>query len=98
MTSNHGIIAENPSVNSFLVTTAVYYYSVRHSNRSSSFMAIFIMNCSTDAGGRASQPWISGVCCVRDALGTRAGVGERCLLSPSGACDLQCLRSRFQQS
>lgn len=39
------------------------------------------MNCSRDAGGGAVQPRISGVCCVHDALGTRAGV-VRGIFSP----------------
>lgn len=56
------------------------------------------MNCSTDAGGGASQPRVSGVCCAHDALGTRAGVGERHLRPASAAGDSQCLCSRFQQN
>lgn len=66
-----------------------------HSWEYSSWLALWMLH----RGSGASQPWVSGgLCCVCDALGTRAGVGERHLLSRSAVCDSQCLCSRFQQS
>lgn len=91
ITSNHGIVAESPSIKSFLVTAAVYYDSVQRVNCSSSFMGMFIRNCSVDASSDALD---FGVLVCMMLLGPELEQWEASCLS---VCDLQCLWSCFQQ-
>lgn len=96
ITRNHGILTESPCVNSFLVTTAVYYYPVQHGNGSS----LFSTHNKLQHGCRwwsFAAPYFGGLLCSW-CFGDQSWGGERHLLSPSAACDSQCLCSCFQQN